>query len=64
VNSVALTGTLTQDPELHDDAADPVRCRMLLAVPRHARGGRQEPGVVYVAVTAFGFEARDCAQQR
>ena len=36
---------------------------MRLAVPRHARGGRREPGVVYVAVTTFGLEARDCAER-
>jgi single-stranded DNA-binding protein len=64
MNSVALTGSLTQDPELHEDGADPVRCRMRLAVPRHAPGGRREPGVVYVAVMTFGFEARECADLR
>jgi hypothetical protein len=37
---------------------------MRLAVPRHARGGRREPGVVYVAVMTFGFEARECAEAR
>ena len=63
MNSVALTGTLTEDPELHENGAEPVRCRMRLAVPRHARGGRREPGVVYVAVTTFGLEARDCAER-
>jgi single-stranded DNA-binding protein len=63
MNSVALTGVLTEDPELHEDGADPVRCRMRLAVPRHARGGRREPGVVYVAVTTFGFAAHDCAER-
>jgi single-stranded DNA-binding protein len=36
---------------------------MRLAVPRHARGGRREPGVVYIAVTTFGLEARDCAER-
>jgi single-stranded DNA-binding protein len=63
MNSVALTGVLTEDPELHDDGVDPIRCTMRLAVPRHARAGRREPGVVYVAVTTFGFEARDCAER-
>ena len=63
MNSVALTGTLTEDPELHEDGAEPVRCRMRLAVPRHARSGQREPGVVYVAVTTFGLEARDCAER-
>jgi single-stranded DNA-binding protein len=63
MNSVALTGTLTQDPDLHEDGAGPIWCRMRLAVPRHARAGRRQPGVVYVVVATFGFEARDCAQQ-
>jgi single-stranded DNA-binding protein len=63
MNSVALTGTLVEDPALHEDGAEPVRCRMRLAVPRHARGGQKEPGVVYVAVTTFGLEARDCAER-
>jgi single-stranded DNA-binding protein len=63
MNSVALTGVLAEDPELHEEGAEPVRCRMRLAVPRHARSGRREPGVVYVAVTTFGFEARGCAER-
>ena len=63
MNSVALTGVLTEDPALHEDGAEPVRCRMRLAVPRHARSGLREPGVVYVAVTTFGLEARDCAER-
>jgi hypothetical protein len=37
MNSVALTGVLTEDPELYEDGADPVRCRMRLAVPRNTR---------------------------
>jgi single-stranded DNA-binding protein len=36
---------------------------MRLAVPRHARGGRREPGIVDVVVATFGFQARDCAQR-
>ncbi len=62
MNAVALTGTLVEDPTLRE-GADPVRCTMRLAVPRHARGGRREPGVVYIAVTTFGLEARDCAER-
>jgi single-strand DNA-binding protein len=63
MNSVALTGTLVEDPVLQENGADPVRCTMRLAVPRHARGGQRSPGVVYVAVTTFGLEARDCAER-
>ena len=41
MNAVALTGTLVADPRLHEDDAEPVRCRMRLAVSRHARGGQR-----------------------
>jgi single-stranded DNA-binding protein len=63
MNSVALTGTLVEDPVLQENGADPARCTMRLAVPRHARAGRREPGVVYVAVKTFGLEALDCADR-
>ncbi|HEX8745150.1 MAG TPA: single-stranded DNA-binding protein [Thermoleophilaceae bacterium] len=63
MNSVALTGTLTEDPELHEDGDEPVRCTMRLAVSRYARGGRREPGVVYVRAVTFGLEARDYAER-
>jgi integrase len=33
MNSVALTGVLTEDPQLHEDGTEPVCCRMRLAVP-------------------------------
>ena len=62
MNSVALTGTLVEDPALRE-GADPVRCTMQLAVPRHARSDRREPGVVYVVATTFGLEARECAER-
>ena len=35
---------------------------MTLAVPRRMRSGRAEAGVVYVDVTTFGAEARECVQ--
>jgi single-stranded DNA-binding protein len=35
---------------------------MTLAVPRCMRTGRSEAGVVYVDVTTFGAEARECVQ--
>ena len=34
-------------------------CVMRLAVPRVARGGMREPGVVYVEVTTSGWQARE-----
>lgn len=36
---------------------------MRLAVPRYDRSGQREPGVVYVDVTTFGQQARECAGQ-
>jgi single-stranded DNA-binding protein len=34
-------------------------CAMRLAVPRIARGGIREPGVVYVEVTTGGWQSRE-----
>jgi single-stranded DNA-binding protein len=36
---------------------------MRLAVPQRSRDGRREPGVVYVDVTTFGDDARECADR-
>ena len=36
---------------------------MRIAVPRYARGGRKEPGVVYVDVTTFGLDALEHAER-
>jgi single-strand DNA-binding protein len=63
MNSVALTGILTEEPELHEEGTEPLACTMRLAVPRHDRGGRRTAGVVYVRITTFGLEARDCAER-
>jgi single-stranded DNA-binding protein len=63
MNSIALTGILAEEPELHEEGTAPVRCTMRLAVPRHGRGGQRTAGVVYVDATTFGLEARDCAER-
>ena len=34
-------------------------CAMRLAVPRFARGGMREPGVVYMEVTCSGWQAQE-----
>jgi single-stranded DNA-binding protein len=36
---------------------------MRIAVPRRARSGLAEPGVVYVDVATFGEEARECERR-
>jgi single stranded DNA-binding protein len=63
VNSVSLVGRLTADPELRVDRSGTDECRMRLAVQRRVRGGAPEPGVVYIDVTTFGHEARECAER-
>jgi len=63
MNTVALIGTLVADPELRTDGSGARSCSMRIAVPRRARGGQREPGVVYIDVTTFGLEAVDCAER-
>jgi single-strand DNA-binding protein len=59
VNSVNLIGRLVEAPALRESPAEGRRCSMRLAVPRVARGGLREPGVVYVEVVAAGLRAED-----
>jgi single-stranded DNA-binding protein len=63
VNSVSVIGTLTADPVLGETRAGIPECRMRLAVARRDRAGRREPGVVYLDVSAFGRDARECAER-
>lgn len=63
VNTVALVGELARDPELRDNRAGIPECRMTLAVGRRSRDGRRYPGVVYLDVTTFGEDARECAER-
>jgi single-stranded DNA-binding protein len=63
MNAVSLIGTLTAAPDLQEPRSGVPRCRMRLAVPRRARTGSAEPGVVYIDVTTFGEEARECARR-
>ena len=63
MNSVALTGILTEEPWLDADGSGLVRCTIRLAVPRHSRSGRREPGAVYVPAMTFGREAHDCFER-
>ena len=63
MNAVSLIGTLTADPQLHESRSAPPRCTMRLAVPRRSSDGTALPGVVYIDVTTFGEEARECGQR-
>lgn len=63
MNSVALIGTLVEDPKLLENGTDPVRCTIRLAVPRRDHAGLRLAGVVYVDAATFGLQARDCAER-
>ena len=63
MNSVSLVGRVVGATELRTNRAGVDECRMRLAVPRRLRDGSPEPGVVYVFVTTFGREARECAER-
>jgi single-stranded DNA-binding protein len=63
VNTVALIGTLVNEPELSRNRAGEHVCQMRIAVARRDRAGRPQPGVIYVDVTSVGSEARACADQ-
>lgn len=63
VNVVSLVGQLSEDPDLRLNRGGIEECRMRLAVPRRSRDGRIEPGIVFVDVTTFGQEARECAER-
>jgi single-strand DNA-binding protein len=52
MNSITLTGRLTQDPELRTLPSGSTVCRLRLAVNGMGRGGRDETG--YINVNAFG----------
>jgi single-stranded DNA-binding protein len=62
LNNVSLIGALIADPELEVRHDGRVRCAMHIEVPRRARGGQREPGVIYVEVSAFEEQARECAR--
>jgi single-stranded DNA-binding protein len=54
---------LIDEPKLRTNRVGIEECRMRLAVPRRARDGRREPGIIYVDVTTFGLEAQECADR-
>jgi single-stranded DNA-binding protein len=63
VNSVSLVGHVVEEPQLRKTRSGVDECRLRIAVPRYARGGRREPGVVYVDVATFGLEAVEHAER-
>ena len=63
MNNVNLIGSLVGDPELTVDRDGRDVCAMQLAVQRRGPAGDPEPGVIYVDVTAYGGQARICANE-
>ncbi len=60
---VSLVGTLATNPELRRGDSGIAECWLRLAVSRHARSGRREPGVVYVHAVTSGIDAPDYAKR-
>jgi single-strand DNA-binding protein len=54
-----LIGRVAEQPEMRTGESGEAVCAMRLAVPRVARGGTREPGVVYVEVTTSGWRAHE-----
>jgi single-stranded DNA-binding protein len=61
MNSVSLIGRVMNDPELTVDRSGRDECFLQVEVPRRDRSGNLVPGVIYVDVTTFGAQARECA---
>jgi single-stranded DNA-binding protein len=59
VNSVSLIGRVAEPPTMRTGEDGEDVCAMRLAVPRVAKGGLREPGVVYMEVTSSGWQARE-----
>jgi single-strand DNA-binding protein len=61
MNSVQLTGNLTQDPQLRKTRSDTSVAQMRLAVTRPRKDG-EDQGADYVDVTVFGPQAENCVK--
>ena len=61
MNTVTLTGRLTQDPKVRS-AGELEICDVRLAVPRRRASDGSDKGAVYIDVTAFGGLAKTCGQ--
>jgi single stranded DNA-binding protein len=62
MNNVNLIGSLIREPELTIDPSGVEVCPMQIAVQRRGPTGEPQPGVIYIDVTAYGKEARRCAE--
>jgi single-stranded DNA-binding protein len=62
VNNVNLIGSLVNEPVLSAERDGRDVCAFQIAVQRRGPNGEPEPGVIYIDVTAYGRQARECAQ--
>ena len=62
MNSINLTGRLTQDPDGRSTQSGTAVCSMRLAVQRQKSREGEERGAVFVDVTAFAGLADVCAK--
>ena len=60
---MSLIGRVAEPPELRVGDTGEETCAIRLAVPRVARGGMREPGVVYVEITTSGWLAREICER-
>jgi len=61
MNTVTLTGRLTQDPKVRT-AGELEICDVRLAVPRRRGNEGEDRGAVFVDITSFGGLAKTCGQ--
>ena len=63
VNTVVITGNLTQDPDLRTIGGDTVVCDLRVAVNgREKREGEWKERPDYFDVTVWGKQAENCAE--
>jgi single stranded DNA-binding protein len=63
VNNVNLIGSVVNEPELSVERDGRDVCSIQVAVQRRGPTGDPEPGVIYIDVTAYGRQARVCADE-
>jgi single-stranded DNA-binding protein len=60
MNNVNLIGSVVNEPELSVERGGSDACAIQIAVQRRGPTGDPEPGVIYIDVTAYGRQARQC----
>ena len=61
MNTITLTGRLTQDPKVRS-AGELEICDIRLAVPRRKASDGSDKGAVYIDIVAFSGLAKTCGQ--